>query len=241
MKKILAVILALMLLLVPLVAYAEGEEVTESNSTPEVEMPAEEEMSASETEEIATEWDHLKNLFSENAKDWILAHVEEISVVVTLLMTCFYNMRKHKLLNKSMGTLNNNAITVAKESSNFMSQALSNIESASGAVTNYEAKIGALLEAYKTTAEDKARLEAELVEIKNYLKTSSKANLEFADELAELLGLANIPNYKKEELGARHVAAKKEIIEAEEKAEAAALLPTNTEEVKEDVGEEKKD
>lgn len=241
MKKIFAVILALMLLLVPLVTYAEGEEVAESNSTPEVGMPAEEEMSASETEKIATEWDHVKNLFSVNAKEWMLAHVEEISVVVTLIMTCFYNMRKHKLLNKSMGTLNNNAITVAKESSNFMSQALTNIESASGVVTNYEAKIVALLEAYKTTAEDKARLEAELVEIKNYLKTSSKANLEFADELAELLGLANIPNYKKEELGARHVAAKKEIIEAEEKAEAAALLPTNTEEVKEDVGEEKKD
>lgn len=239
MKKIFALILVLMLFCaLPLAAYAEGEEVTESNSTPEVEMPAEEEMSASETEKIATEWDHVKNLFSENAKEWILAHVEEISVVITLIMTCFYNMRKHKLLNKSMGTLNNNAITVAKESSNFMSQALTNIESASGAVTSFDERIIALLEAYKTTAEDKARLEAELVEIKNYLKTSTDANIEFANELAELLGLANIPNYKKEEIGARHLESVKAIIEAEKKAEAVALLPTNTEEAKEYVGEE---
>lgn len=197
------------------------------------------EMSASETEEIATEWDHVKNLFSENAKDWILAHIEEISVVVTLIMTCFYNMRKSKLLNKSMGTLNNNAITVAEKSTSFMSQALTNIENASGAVTSYDTRILALLEAYKQTAEDKQKLETELVEIKNYLQTATKANLEFADELAELLGLANIPNYKKEEIGARHLAAKKNIIEAEAKAEAAALLPATTEEVMEDVGEEK--
>lgn len=241
MKKIFALILCLMLFCaMPLVAYAEGEEVTEGNSVTETETSAEGEISASEKEEIATEWDNVKNLFSANFKEWILSHLEEISVITTLIMTAFYNMRKHKLLNKSMGTLNNNAITVAKESSNFMSQALTNIENASGAVTSFDEKIVALLEAYKTTAEDKALLEKELVEIKNYLKTSSKANLEFADELAELLGLANIPNYKKEELGARHVAAKKEIIEAEEKAEAA-FVPTNTEEVKEDVGEEKKD
>ena len=250
MKKIFALILALMLCFaLPIAAYAEDVEtgevseevVGEDNSTPETETSADGEIPASEKEEIATEWDHIKNLFSENFEEWILSHLEEISVVVTLIMTCFYNMRKHKLLNKSMGTLNNNAITVAKESSNFMSQALTNIENASGTVTSLDANIVALLEAYKVTAEDKAKLEKELVEIKNYLKTSTKANIEFADELAELLGLANIPNYKKEEIGARHVAAKKEIIEAEEKAEAAALLPTNTEEVKEDVGEEKKD
>lgn len=221
MKKIFALILCLMLLLVPITASAE--EVAEEVAT----------------EETTTE-EAVGDTISDAIVNWIMPHIEEISVIITLVLTAFYNMRKHKLLNKSMGTLNNNAITVAKESSNFMSQALTNIESASGAVTSFDEKIVALLEAYKTTAEDKARLEKELVEIKNYLKTSSKANLEFADELAELLGLANIPNYKKEELGARHVAAKKEIIEAEEKAEAA-LVPTNTEEVKEDVGEEKKD
>ena len=233
MKKIFALILCAMLVFVtPLVASAEGEAVTEEN-------PTGGEISPSEVEELATEWDHLKNLFSENAKDWILSHAEEISVVVTLVFTAFYNMRKHKLLNKSMGTLNNNAITVAKESAGFMGNALSEMQTASGAVVQYDARITELLDAFKQTAEDKLRLEAELVEMKSFLKTATDANIEFANELADLIALANIPNYKKEELGSRHVAYINAIIEAEKKAEAAALLPTNTEEVKADVGEEK--
>ena len=253
MKKILAFILVLMLFCaLPLVAYAEGEEVSEGNSAPEAEMPVEGEISPPESvpeeeetpAEIATEWDHIKNLFSENFKDWILSHLEEISVVVTLLMSIFYNMRKHKLLNRSMGTLNNNAITVAKSSTGFMGDALAQMESASGAVIKYDEKITALLEAFKTTAEEKALLEKELVEIKNYLKTESEANIEFANELADLIALSNIPNYKKEELGSGHVARVKAILEAASKAEAEAdnaakmLLPATTEEVKEDVGEE---
>ena len=102
-------------------------------------------------------------------------------------------------------------------------------------MTGYDAKIVALLEAFKTTAEDKARLEKELVEIRNYLKTSTDANIEFANELGELLGLANIPNYKKEEIGARHLEAVKAIMEAEAKAEVAM---TETEEVKANDGAE---
>ena len=218
MKKIFALILCLMLLCAtPLVAFAEGETAA--------------------TEEAEPDWTEVKDTVSDTIVNWIIPHIEEISVIITLVLSCFYQMRKHKLLNKSMGTLNNNAITVAEKSTGIMTQALTNIECASDKVTSYEAKIIALLEAYQQTAEDKKKLEAELVEIKEYLKTSVDANVEFADELAELLGLANIPNYKKEEIGARHVAAKKKIIE--EKAKAAAMVPTNTEEVKVNVGEEK--
>jgi sulfopyruvate decarboxylase TPP-binding subunit len=119
-----------------------------------------------------------------------------------------------------------------------MGNALSEMQNASGAVTGFETKIVALLEAFKTTAEDKLRLENELVEIKNYLKTATDANVELGNEIAELLGLANIPNYKKEEMGARHLAVLKAIIEAEKKAEAAAMV-ANTGEVKEDAGETK--
>lgn len=246
MKKIIVFILcALLVFAMPVVAYAEGAEAVEENVAPETEIATESEISPSTAEKIATEWDHLKNLFSENAKEWILAHLEEISVVITLIMTAFYNMRKHKLLNRSMGTLNNNAITVAQTSNDFAVNALAQMQNASGAVVQYDERITALLEAFKTTAEDKAMLERELVEIKNYLKTESEANIEFANELAELLALANIPNYKKEELGSRHVAAVNAIIEAEKNAEIEAdnaakmLLPaTTTEEVKENVGEE---
>lgn len=245
MKKILVLILVLMLVCVtPLVAYAEGEAVEEGNSTPEDETPVESEISPSTVEKNATDWDNLKNLFSENFEDWILSHLEEISVVVTLIMTCFYNMRKHKLLNRSMGTLNNNAVTVAQTSHDFMGNALAQMQNASGAVVQFDERINAVLEAFKTTAEEKALLEKELVEIKNYLKIASQSDIELANELAELLALANIPNYKKEELGSRHAKAVNAIIEAEAKAEAEAdtaakmLLPATTEEVKENVGEE---
>jgi hypothetical protein len=64
------------------------------------------------------------------------------------------------------------------------------------------------------------------------------------NEIAELIALSNIPNYKKDALGSRHVAAVDAIIKAEEMAEIEAdnaakmLLPATTEEVKENVGEE---
>ena len=246
MKRIFAVILCLMLVCAtPLVTFAEGEEtivneteLVEDITAAEEETAVEEEITASEevADEEGRDWEDVKTTISGAIKGWIEPNLEEISVIVTLILSCFYQMRKHKLLNKSMGTLNNNAITVAKESSNFMSQALSNIENATGAVTSYDGRIVALLDAYKATAEDKERLERELVEIKNYLKTSTQANVEFANELADLLALANIPNYKKQELGARHLAAVNAIIEAEEKAEA--MIPASTEEVKDNVGEE---
>jgi hypothetical protein len=48
-----------------------------------------------------------------------------------------------------------------------------------------------------------------------YIKTAKLANVEFANELAELLVLANIPNSKKDELYSRHIAAVGAIAEAE--------------------------
>ena len=184
-----------------------------------------------EIQESEPVWEDVKNTISEKIVNWILPHIEEISVIITLVLSIIYNIRRNRALDKSVGTLNNNAITIAKNSADTMS-------AASGAITGYKADITALLTAFKQTAEDRERLEREFVEIKNYLQTSSKSNLEFADELAELLALANIPNYKKEEIGARHLAAKKDIIDAEAKAEALALLPASTEEVNKDVGEE---
>lgn len=245
MKKIFAFILCVLLICAtPLIAFAEEGEtpttetevVEEENSTTTEETVTEGEIlppaeTPNEETEAEPNWEEVKETISDKIVNWVLPHIEEIAVVITLFLNVIYNIRRNKALDKSVGTLNNNAITIAKNSADAM-------DKASGAVTGYQANIVALLEAFKTTAEDKQRLEAELVEIKNYLHTATKSNLEFADELAELLGLANIPNYKKEEIGSRHIAAKRAIIDAEEKAEAAALLPTSTEEVKKDVGEE---
>ena len=271
MKKILAFILCLMLLCaVPLFSFAEGYEVGDAyegevagdKSNLEAETPAEEEILPpevvpEETPEVIpetpseeapeenekSEFDDIQDTISGAIKAWIEPHLEEISVIVTLIGYGIMVFKKMKTVNKSIGTSNNNMITIAEKNANFIADACANIENASGAVTAYNTMITRLLDAYQDKAEKEAMLEKELVEIKNFLKTSTQANVEFANELADLLALANIPNYKKEELGARHLAAVKALVEAEEKAEAEAaaaatlLLPANTEEVKEDVGE----
>lgn len=187
-----------------------------------------------------------KDTLSGALKEWIEPNIEEIGVIVTLFGYGIMLFKRLKTVLNSMGVLNNNAITIAKDSKAGMNNAAEAINAASSAVIGYETQIKALLEAYKIKAEREAMLERELVEIKNYLKTSTDSNIEFANELADLIALANIPIYKKEELGSRHMTAVNALIGAEERAEieaaaaAALLLPASTEEMKEDVGEEKK-
>lgn len=227
MKKILAILIALMICVTPLVVFAEDAEVVEGdNSTTTEEAPTEGENSApAETpEEVVPD----SKTISEMIVDWIMPHIEEISVIITLLLTLIYNVRRNMLLDKSVIKLNNNAVSISENSSDVITRALTNMEGISGVVTGYQTEIALLLEKFKCTAEDKARLETELNEIHKALKLAKDSNIEFANELADLIALANIPNYKKEEMGARHLAAVNAIAEAE----------TVTEEVKKDDGKE---
>ena len=260
MKKLIVGILCFMLLIAPLSASAEeaAEGVTEGENVggeviepPVEEDPVEEEIQGEgETvvpeekpaDDLATELEEARNTVSEIIVAWV---TEEIGVVITLIGYGIVLFKKLATIIKSAGTINNNAITISEKSSDFMNQALNKIEATSDVVKGYDSRIAEILEAFCRTAEEKQnledvnkRLETELMEIKNYLKTSTDANIEFANELAELLGLANIPNYKKEEIGARHIEHVKAILEAEKKAEAATGL-VDVEEVKADVGEEK--
>ena len=231
MKKILLFILCLFMLALPFSVYAE--EVTEATEVT-MEMTI-----ADDTLDVTDNPDGngepITNLISKRFEEWVVPHLEEISVIITLIGTLIYQIRKNKALAKSMGTMNNNTVAIAEQSSTMMNQALTGMENVSNIVTAYDARIEALLEAHGSTAADKERLEKELSEIRTYLKTSAESNIEFANELAELLGLANIPNYKKEEIGARHLAAVNHIKEAE----SVALAQTNAGEVPEDVGEGK--
>lgn len=250
MKKILVCTLALLIVCAfPLFAFAEETtdsviETTESVSettdsvgeTTETVTDTAIVPPADEPSETAPPEEDLKVLLSKKFEEWVVPNLEEISVVITMIGTLFYQIRKNKLLTKSMGVMNNNTVTIAEQSSNMMTQALTGMENVSAIVTAYDARIKALLEAHKATAEDKERLEREIAEIRTYLKTSAESNIEFANELAELLGLANIPNYKKEEIGARHLAAVKSIKTAE--TEALNAVQTSHTEVMEDVGEE---
>ena len=233
MKKILVCLLALLMICtLPFAVYADEATDTPTETSTETVVGTE----IHPPENIPEEGDddteeNLGELWSKKFEEWIVPHLEEISVIITLIGTLFYQIRKNKSLGKTIGTMNNNTITIAEQSTSIMNQALTGMENVSAIVTAYDARIAAMLEAHRANAEDKERLERELTEIGTYLKTAAESNIEFANELAELLGLANIPNYKKEEIGARHLAAVNSIKAAETEALNAV------QEVSEDVGE----
>lgn len=160
----------------------------------------------------------------EKIVEYIQTYFEEISVIITLILTLFYNVRKHKVLNKSIATLNNNSVTIADNSNSAMQEALSQVGGMSSTVAGYKVAMEAMLAEIRTNAEERQKLEDKLAEIDKHLAQSKSANVEFANELAELLVLANIPNAKKDELYARHLAA----VEAIDKKENATVTEVIT-------------
>lgn len=145
---------------------------------------------------------------TESIVAYVKGHIEEISVIFTLIVTVFLNAKKHGLLTSSIGTLNNNSVSIAQS-------ALAEVTRVSTVVGEYTEKIEAFLAECRANAEDKAKLAGIVEKFEGFLETAKLANLELADEVAELLVLANIPNAKKDELYARHLAAVNAIAEAE--------------------------
>lgn len=188
MKKIFMIMLCVLLICaVPTVAFAE------ENSTE----PAED------------------LTITEMIVDYVTEHVEEISVIGTLVFGMFYEIRKHKNLTGSIGTLNNNAIAVAENSASTIKTALEGVEDVAKVVNEYRAEFEAALKEIRKSAEEKKSLEDTLSHVETFLKTAKLATLELSNEVAELLVLANIPNSKKEELYARHKQAVHDLEEAE--------------------------
>lgn len=217
MKKILVFLLCITLLCtMPIVAFAEGESID------------------AVVEESTVSENVPEKTVTESIVDYVKSHVEELSVIFTLILTIFYEVRKHRNLNGSIGTLNNNAITVAENSTAAIKQALgetTNIAENSAAaietvlkeaadiattVKGYKDDFERLLDEVRTQAEEKRSLEETLKVVESYLKTAKLATLELSNEVAELLVLANIPNSKKEELYARHKNAVQKLEAAEE-------------------------
>lgn len=152
---------------------------------------------------------------TETIVGYVQDHFEEISVIGTLLLTIFYEVRKHGKLNGSIGTLNNNAITVAENSAATIKTALGEVKGIADVVNKYKDEIEGLLGEIRKSAEEKKALEETLTHVENFLKTSKLATIELANEVADLLVLANIPVSKKEELYSRHRAAVDAIAVAE--------------------------
>ena len=165
-------------------------------------------------------------LSTQKVLDWFKKNFEEISVIASLIVALILEVTKHSSLNKSIDNTNDNAVTIAENSEAAVKAALTQVETAAAAVGTYVEVIGKLLEEVRYNAEEKAKLEAIVTEINANFKTSKLANLELANEIADLLVLANIPNSVKEELHSRHRAA------------VAAIADAERTEVKEDEGKE---
>lgn len=209
MKKIFALFLcAFLICATPIVAFAEGEdnatEVTENTSTEVI--VTESEISASEP----TVPDKIVSFIKENYEGSTF-----LSLAVTIVVYTYYAVKKHKSLNGSIGVLNNNAIKVANDSAQAVKDVLAEAGAIAEVVKGYKEEFNTLLSEIRKNAEEKQSLEETLLSVQKTLEVSKLASMELANEVAELLVLANIPNAKKEELYARHRAAVDAIATAE--------------------------
>lgn len=241
MKKIFALILcATLLCATPIVAFAEEGETSEpaveevtpetetvipetEETTPETEevTPEIEEEEAPKTEEVVTETEEKS--MTEEIVDYFKSHLEEFSVIGTLLGMVFYEIRKHGKLNGSIGLLNNNAIAMAQNSTNAINASLEKVEGfvekvegIANVVMGYKDEFEAVMSEIRKNAEEQKATEETLSHVATFLKTAKLATLELSNEVAELLVLANIPTSKKDELYARHMNAVHELEVAEE-------------------------
>lgn len=197
MKKILAFIICIVLICAMPLAISAEEELPEA--VPDT----------SETTDIFDE------ITPESILNWCYEHWEEISVAVTTLLALIYQMRRIAAQGKEIRILNNNSIAIAEKSEAAISSSALKVEQLSDEVKTYKDAIASLLEEIRNSDEEKKAYKAILDEVHTHLKTAKRANVELADEVAELLVLANIPNSKKEELYARHLKAVHEIADAD--------------------------
>lgn len=200
MKKLLAIMLCAMLIFA-LPIFVSAEEA--DNSTPDTEITVEGENSAPE------------KTVTENIVDYIVANIDKLVVIVVMAGYSIVESRLRGKMNGSIGTLNNNAIAIANNSANAINTAMDKVETVANKIKEYEEKFDSLIETIRVSEEEKKALQNALTKVESYLNTAKLANIEFANELAELLCLANIPNAKKDELYKKHVEGVQKL-EAEE-------------------------
>ena len=175
MKKILVFILVMLMMALPIVASAE--EVEETVPTEEVTVEVTEEVSITET-----------------VVEWVKTNIEEIAVIFSLVASAFYGAITRRGLNGSIGTLNNNAITIAENSAKAIKDALAEVGDIADVVKSYKEEIN---------------------QVNTFLNTSKLACLALSKEVANLILLSNIPQTKKEELYSAHLKMVHELEAAE--------------------------
>ena len=243
MKKILAFILCIVLMCaMTIVAFAESEVVEETPPVVEI-LPVEEPTPETEppdttppTEAIPlptpsepTPEEEAKG-YTDIITDWFEANSGALSIVFTIIGYGIVLFKKVKKMTASVTTMNNNAVSISENGSIIANNALAQVKDIAEVVRGYSDKMAELLAKIEKSEEDKQKLEEALSDVHTHLKTAKLANVELANEVAELLVLANIPNSKKDELYARHLAAVGAIADAE-----------NTEVKEDDVEQEAQD
>ena len=205
MKRFFAIVICTVLLIcmISFCVSAEGDSlvVTEANDTVVENVPTEE-GTAAESEILASA---DKPLFTtEMIKAYVRDHFEEISVLISIVIACIFETKQKRVVEKSIQTSNNNAIVVAEDS-----------KAAINNVIQYKETINNLLLEFRKTEEENKELRDTLDAVHRLLNTEKLACIELADEVAELLVLANIPNSKKDELYSRHLAAVNKLADVE--------------------------
>ena len=206
MKKIFALILALVFVMAfTLTASATDEALDSTNSTPETESVTEAEISPSVTETIVA---------------YFQSNLEEIAVIGSLIVGMFYEIRKHGKLTGSIGTLNNNAITIAKDAAAKMTEVAGKLESYETNITTkleeFEKKYGDLLGAFEADEEERLSFADTLAKLEKLMAAVKLAATENSDEIANLILLSGIPNAKKDELYGKHLLVVKALEAIEE-------------------------
>lgn len=216
MKRIYALLLCIVLMCaMPVAVFAEDIDAPTTT---------EEEMLPTSPENLAS-WSEAE-LVTEKIKAYVQSHLEELWVIVTMVIATFLQAKKQGLLGKSVGILNNNSVAVAENSTKAIADSTNAINNAVETVNGYKEEIFKLLDEVRANESEKQAQKALLSRVEKFLETSKAANIEIANEVSELLLLANIPNSKKEELYSRHRAA------------VDAITTTEVSEVSEDDGEE---
>jgi hypothetical protein len=215
MKKILAFIVCIVLMCaMPLAVFAE-ETIEE---IPETVPVVEETISDTTISDVVPTEPTLKEEaqgYADIIAAWFEKNSGALGIVFTIIGYGIVLFKKVKTMTASVTTMNNNAVSISENGSIIANNALAQVKDIAEVVKGYSDKMAELLSKVEKSEEDKQKLEEALAEVRTLLKTAKLANVELANEVAELLVLANIPNSKKDELYARHLAAVGAIAEAE--------------------------
>jgi hypothetical protein len=218
MKKILAFIVCIVLVCaMPLVVFAEEttEDVVDTTPVVEETIPETDVPDVAPTPSTDLTPEEEAKGYADIIAAWFEANSGALGIVFTIIGYGIVLFKKVKTMTASVTTMNNNAVSISENGSIIANNALTQVKDIAEVVRGYSDKMAELLAKIEKSEEDKQKLETALTDVHTHLKTAKLANVELANEVAELLVLANIPNSKKDELYARHLAAVGAIAEAE--------------------------